>query len=118
MHIHRAIYQQGVDVIWFIRSFLIAFELALLIAGVLFVVRSQRLNQAVASQQRAERRFEALFDGAYNALSLLTVQGQIVRMNRRALGYAELSAEEAEGLPFVELPLWDSVDVPEVAEAV
>lgn len=54
----------------------------------------------------SERRFHAIFDGTYQHLGLLDLDGTILEVNRTALNAAHVPREELIGIPFWEGPWW------------
>jgi len=54
----------------------------------------------------AERRFRAIFDQTFQFIGLLALDGTLLEVNRTALRFAGLRAEEVIGKPFWETAWW------------
>ncbi len=63
-------------------------------------------KQAESALRDSERRFHAIFDGTYQHLGLLTIEGKILEVNRTALDATHVPRDELIGLPFWEGPWW------------
>jgi PAS domain S-box-containing protein len=63
-------------------------------------------KQAMSQIQQSDRKFRAMFDGAFEFIGLLEPDGTIVDLNRIALDFAGLKAEDAIGRPFKNAPCW------------
>jgi len=66
----------------------------------------EETRAARASAQASEAQFRAIFDGAYELISLLTPDGRLLEPNRAALLFAGVTPEEVRGQSFWETPWW------------
>jgi PAS domain S-box-containing protein len=106
--IQPEITRQGQMVALWVRAILVALIVVLFVAAMMYYFRSRRLSNVVANRDEAENRFAALFDGADNALGLLTLSGKVLRMNRRALQLVKVEKETALGRSLWDFSLWDA----------
>jgi PAS domain S-box-containing protein len=63
-------------------------------------------KQAMLTIEQSDRKFRAIFDGAFQFIGLLEPDGTIVEMNRTALKFAQTTAAQAVGRPFSNAPCW------------
>jgi PAS domain S-box-containing protein len=61
---------------------------------------------AESAMRDSERRFHAIFDGTYQHLGLLDLDGKILEVNRTALDATHVPRDELIGVPFWEGPWW------------
>ncbi len=63
-------------------------------------------KQAMITIEHSNRKFQAIFDGAFQFIGLLEPDGTIVEMNRPALKFAQTTAAQAIGSSFSNAPCW------------
>jgi PAS domain S-box-containing protein len=68
--------------------------------------RARPAGVSAATVHDAELRLRAIFDNAFHFMGLLTPSGELVEVNRAALDFAGLTAENAIGRPFWETGWW------------
>ncbi|MGE5301983.1 MAG: PAS domain-containing protein [Alphaproteobacteria bacterium] len=68
---------------------------------------TDRKNAEQALRQ-SERRFRAIFDGAYEFVGLLDIGGTLVEINQTALDFIGARAADVVGRPFWETPWWST----------
>jgi PAS domain S-box-containing protein len=56
----------------------------------------------------AQSRLRATFEHAFQLMGVLTVDGAVLEVNRAALEFGELTADDVVGRPFWETPWWES----------
>jgi PAS domain S-box-containing protein len=61
---------------------------------------------AQAAAQESERKFRAIFDGAYELIGMMTPEGRMLESNRAALSLAGVTHEDVRGKLFWETPWW------------
>ncbi|HEX3773645.1 MAG TPA: histidine kinase N-terminal 7TM domain-containing protein [Polyangiaceae bacterium] len=61
---------------------------------------------AEAAAQESERKFRAIFDGAYELIGMMTPEGRILEPNRAALSLAGVSSEDVRGQLVWDTPWW------------
>jgi PAS domain S-box-containing protein len=66
----------------------------------------EETRAAQAAAQESERKFRAIFDGAYELIGMLTPEGRVLEPNRASLLAAGVAAEEVRGKLFWETPSW------------
>lgn len=73
------------------------------VASFLDISERIRVEQAVAAEKR---RFQAIFDSAFQFIGLLQPDGILLEVNRTALEFAGIEADEVRGKPLWEGPWW------------
>ena len=63
-------------------------------------------NRAKAAVMERERRFRAIFDGAFQFIGLLQPDGILLEVNQTALEFGGVRPEEVIGRPVWEAPAW------------
>jgi PAS domain S-box-containing protein len=63
-------------------------------------------NENVKESNEAERRFRAIFDGAFEFIGLLKPDGTVIEANQTALNYIGATPAEVIGQPFWETAWW------------
>lgn len=61
---------------------------------------------ALASLRLKERRFEAMVDGAFEYIGLLTPEGTLLEVNQSALRFAAVTKDHVIDRPFWDAPWW------------
>lgn len=64
------------------------------------------LKQATQALTESERRFHAIFDGAFQLIGLLSPTGEVLEMNQTALDMIGAHREDVVGIPFAETRWW------------
>ncbi len=64
-------------------------------------------KQAMTELQHSERKFRAIFDGAFQFIGLVEPDGTLVEVNLTALKFGGLRSEAAIGRRFWEVPGWN-----------
>lgn len=64
------------------------------------------LKRATQALVESERRFHAIFDGAFQLIGLLSPAGVVMEMNQTALEAIGARREEVVGIPFAETRFW------------
>ncbi len=64
------------------------------------------LRDITATKDRAQRRFEAVFDHSFQLIALLDAQGTILEVNQTALAFAGATRRQVEGRPLWDAPWW------------
>ena len=68
--------------------------------------RIEETRAAQAAAQASERKFRAIFDGAYELIGMLTPDGRVLEANRAALELAGVSSDLVQSKLFWETPWW------------
>jgi PAS domain S-box-containing protein len=68
--------------------------------------RTVLLRDVTASKQASQRRFQAVFEHAFELIALLARDGTILEVNRTALAFGGVSGESLRGRPLWEAPWW------------
>jgi len=68
--------------------------------------RAVLLRDVTASKQASERRFQAVFDHAFELIALLSPDGSILDVNQTALSFGGVAREAVQGRPLWEAPWW------------
>jgi PAS domain S-box-containing protein len=63
-------------------------------------------NENVKASKETERRFRAIFDGAFEFIGLLALDGTVIEANQTALNYIGAPASKVIGRPFWETAWW------------
>jgi PAS domain S-box-containing protein len=63
-------------------------------------------NFDIEDAKEREKRFQAIFDGAFEFLALLSQDGNLIEANQTALDYIGASMKSVFGRPFWETPWW------------
>ncbi len=64
-------------------------------------------KQAMTKLQQSESKFRAIFDGVFQFIGLVEPDGTLVEVNRTALTFGGISAQDAIGRRFWEVSGWD-----------
>ena len=65
-------------------------------------------KKAEQALRESERRFRAIFDGAYEFVGLLDIGGTLIEINQTALDFIGARAADVVGRPFWETPWWST----------
>jgi PAS domain S-box-containing protein len=68
--------------------------------------RVEETRVAQAAAQASERKFRAIFDGAYELISVLDLDGVLTASNRASLVFAGVDERAVLGVPIWESPWW------------
>jgi len=68
--------------------------------------RAVLLRDVTAGEQASQRRFEAVFDHAFELIALLAPDGTILEVNQTALSFGGATREAVQGRPLWEAPWW------------
>jgi PAS domain S-box-containing protein len=71
-------------------------------------------KRAETALQESESRFRAVFNGTFEFMALLNVEGDVVAVNRAALRFVDLELDQVKGLSAWESGLWQT-DADQVA---
>jgi PAS domain S-box-containing protein len=64
-------------------------------------------KQAMTKLQQSERKFRTIFDGTFQFIGLIAPDGTLVEVNRTALKFGGIHAQDAIGRLFWDIPGWD-----------
>ncbi|MDF1810932.1 MAG: ABC transporter substrate-binding protein [Verrucomicrobiales bacterium] len=88
----------------------VSVALCLLIGGLAALVWNILLRRKVEKRtqelRRGERKLQAILDNSNNVLALLTPQGKLVELNKKALEFSGVERSDALGAHFSKAPLW------------
>ncbi len=85
------------------------------LGGVSFDISDRK--KAEQALRESERRFRAIFDGAYEFVGLLDTDGTLIEANQTSLDFIGASAKDVVGQPLWKTPWWAGADQREQLKA-
>ncbi len=68
--------------------------------------RAVLLRDITTSKQASQRRFQAVFDHAFELIALLSPDGTVLEVNQTALAFGGVPRQKVQGRPLWEAPWW------------
>ncbi|MDF1738200.1 MAG: ABC transporter substrate-binding protein [Verrucomicrobiales bacterium] len=75
------------------------------------ILLRRKVDQRTEAMLRGERKLHAILNNSNNVLALLSNDGRLVELNRRAIEFTGVNRSEVLGVDFSDTPLWETSSV-------